>query len=68
MTITIEEEYIRLDNLLKFAGTVDTGGQAKFAIQNGEVLLNGEICTQRGKKIKPGDIVKFRNSEIEIRN
>lgn len=68
MIITIEEEYIRLDNLLKFAGTVDTGGQAKFAIQNGEVLLNGEICTQRGKKIRPGDIVKFGSKEISIRN
>lgn len=68
MFITIEEEYIRLDNLLKFAGTVDTGGQAKFAIQNGEVLLNGEVCTQRGKKIRPGDNVEFDGETISVRN
>ena len=68
MMINIEEEYIRLDNLLKFSGTVDTGGQAKFAIQNGEVLLNGEVCTQRGKKIRPGDKVEFNGKSISVSN
>lgn len=64
--IQIEEEFIRLDNLLKFGGAVDTGGQAKFIVQNGEVYLNGELCTQRGKKIRPGDIVKYGDFVIEV--
>ena len=45
MKIAIDTEFIRLDNLLKIGGAVDTGGQAKFAIQNGAVLVNGETCT-----------------------
>ena len=53
--IKIETEYIRLDALLKYAGLVGTGGEAKLAIQNGEVLVNGEPCTMRGKKLRPGD-------------
>ena len=53
--IKIETEYIRLDALLKYAGLVGTGGEAKLAIQNGEVLVNGEPCTMRGKKLYPGD-------------
>ena len=68
MIINIEEEYIRLDNLLKFAGAVDTGGQAKFIVQNGEVELNGEICTQRGKKIRVGDKVKYKSLEIRVKS
>ncbi len=53
--IKIETEYIRLDALLKYAGLVGTGGEAKLAIQNSEVLVNGEPCTMRGKKLRPGD-------------
>ena len=53
--IKIETEFIRLDALLKFAGAVGTGGEAKLAIQNGEVTVNGETCTMRGKKLRPGD-------------
>ena len=48
--IAIKTEYIRLDALLKSAGATDTGGQAKYAVQNGMVLVNGEVCTMRGKK------------------
>lgn len=48
--ITITTEFIRLDALLKLGGALDTGGQAKFVIQNGEVKVNGEVCTMRGKK------------------
>ena len=53
--VLIKTEYIKLDSLLKFAGIAETGGDAKLIVQNGEVSLNGEICTQRGKKIVPGD-------------
>ena len=53
--INITTEFIKLDSLLKFAGLVDTGGEAKELIQNGEVLVNGEVCTMRGKKIRSGD-------------
>ena len=49
--ITITTEFIRLDALLKLGGALDTGGQAKFVIQNGEVEVNGEVCTMRGKKM-----------------
>ena len=54
-TIKIETPFIRLDALLKFAGAVETGGEAKLLIQNGEVKVNGEVCTMRGKKLFPGD-------------
>ena len=54
-TIKIETPFIRLDALLKFAGAVETGGEAKLLIQNGEVKVNGEVCTMRGKKLCPGD-------------
>lgn len=50
--ITITTEFIRLDALLKLGGALDTGGQAKFVIQNGEVEVNGEVCTMRGKKMQ----------------
>lgn len=54
-TIKIETPFIRLDALLKFAGAVETGGEAKLLIQGGEVMVNGQICTLRGKKLYPGD-------------
>lgn len=53
--IKIETPFIRLDALLKFAGAVETGGEAKIIIQNGEVTVNGEPCAMRGKKLYPGD-------------
>ena len=53
--IKIETEFIKLQDLLKFAGAVETGGEAKLIIQNGEVRVNGQVCTQRGKKLCPGD-------------
>lgn len=57
--IAISTEFIKLDSLLKFAGLTDTGGFAKELIQAGRVKLNGEVCTMRGKKIRPGDDVLF---------
>ena len=65
-TIQIKSEFIKLDSLLKFANILSTGGEAKMAIQNGAVTVNGEVCTQRGKKIRPGDRVKIENFELEV--
>ena len=64
--ITIQEEYIRLDNLMKFAGMCNSGGRAKYLIQNGEVQVNGEVCTMRGKKIRPGDTVTYQDMTVEV--
>lgn len=57
--IQITTEFIKLDSLLKFAGVVGTGGEAKDAVQSGDVTVNGEVCTMRGKKIRPGDVVEL---------
>lgn len=65
-TITIQTEFIKLDALLKFAGLTETGGQAKEVILNGEVLVNGEPCTMRGKKIRPGDTVALEGTVLTI--
>lgn len=58
-TIQITTEFIKLDALLKFANVVMTGGEAKQIIQDGEVTVNGEVCTMRGKKMRPGDIAEI---------
>lgn len=65
-TCKIETEYIKLQDLLKFAGLVDTGGEAKLAIQNGEVSVNGETCTMRGKKLRPGDKASLDGVTITV--
>ncbi len=64
--IQIKEDFIRLDSLLKFAGLVYTGGHAKIIIQNGEVKVNGAVCTMRGKKIYRGDTVEFDGKGISV--
>ena len=65
--ITITTEFIRLDALLKLGGALDTGGQAKFVIQNGEVEVNGEICTMRGKKMRAGDYAEYNGSRYTVK-
>lgn len=65
--IFIDTEFIKLQDLLKFAGLVETGGQAKILIQDGFVTVNGEICTMRGKKIRNGDIVTLDDDTLEVR-
>lgn len=60
-TITINTEFIRLQDLMKLGSLAASGGEAKQLIQNGQVLVNGEICLQRGKKLRPGDTVTFQN-------
>ena len=57
--ISISTEFIKLDAFLKFAGAVGTGGEGKILIAEGHVLVNGEVCTMRGKKLRPGDVVRF---------
>lgn len=59
--IPIHTEFIRLDALLKLAGLADTGGGAKQMVQAGEILVNGEICTQRGRKLRPGDRICLKD-------
>ena len=66
MEIKFKGEYIRLDDALKMSGLVSTGGHAKVVIQNNEVLLNGEICTQRGKKLKGNEIIEFNSKKIKV--
>ena len=64
-TVQIRTEFIKLQDLLKFAGAVETGGDAKLIIQEGRVFVNGEVCTMRGKKMPPGDRAVF-DGELEL--
>lgn len=65
--IEIYSEYIKLDAFLKFCGAVGTGGEAKLRIADGEVLVNGLPCTQRGKKLRGGDTVRFGTDEYLVK-
>ena len=64
--IRINTEFIKLDALLKFSGLCETGGEAKELVQGGAVRLNGEVCTQRGKKCRAGDAVELDGREVKI--
>ena len=64
--VKITTAFIKLDALLKFAGVTGTGGEAKERIQDGEVLVNGETCTMRGRKIRPGDVVTLPGVQISV--
>lgn len=64
--ITIRDEFIKLDSLLKFSGITETGGMAKEIIAMEKVKVNGEICTMRGKKIRSGDRVSIDELDYEI--
>ena len=66
MKIKIDTEFIKLDSLLKYASIVQTGGEAKNLILDEQVKLNGEIVTQRGKKIRPGDKIEVLDQILEI--
>lgn len=65
-TVTIETPFIKLDSLLKLCDIAQTGGHAKMLIQDGLVEVNGEVCDQRGKKIKPGDKVRFEKTVYTV--
>lgn len=65
--ISITTEFIKLDQLMKFANMVQSGGEAKMLIAQGLVLVNDEICTQRGKKIRSGDHIEFDGETCKVK-
>ena len=64
--ITIKDEFIKLGQAMKLAGLVDSGVEAKEFIQNGEVSVNGEVDTRRGKKLYPGDIFSYNGEDVAV--
>ncbi|MCI5954500.1 MAG: RNA-binding S4 domain-containing protein [Lachnospiraceae bacterium] len=64
--IHLREDFIKLGQALKAAGLVESGVDAKFVIQDGEVKVNGQVETQRGKKLVAGDVVEFDGQTIRI--
>ena len=66
-SILIHTDFIKLDAMLKFAGLVETGGEAKLLIQQGQVQVNGEVCTMRGKKLRRGDTVTLAGRTVAVR-
>ena len=64
--ISIDTEFIKLQDLLKLAGLCDTGGMAKMIIQSGNVTVNGEVCTMRGKKMCRGDFAELDGEKITV--
>ena len=61
-----KENFVRLAAAVKFAGFAETGGEAKLIIQDGKVTVNGEVCTQRGKKLQSGAVIRFYAKEVEV--
>jgi ribosome-associated protein len=66
MVINIKDEYIKLGQALKLAGLVSSGVDAKFFIQDGQVKVNGEVDTRRGKKLYPGDNFEFEGTVVTV--
>ena len=64
--VTIKTEYIKLDALLKFAALTETGGEAKEAVQAGQVKVNGQVCTRLGKKCRVGDRVDYAGESVTV--
>lgn len=64
--VVISTEYIKLEAAMKFAALTETGGEAKELIQNEQVTVNGEVCTMRGKKLRPGDVFGFEGQRYVI--
>ncbi|MBR5421382.1 MAG: RNA-binding S4 domain-containing protein [Lachnospiraceae bacterium] len=67
MEISIKDEFIKLGQAMKLAGLVNEGVEAKYAILDGKVSVNGEVCTQRGKKLFPGDEFSFEGNTIKVK-
>jgi ribosome-associated protein len=67
-TIRIRDDFIKLGQVMKLAGLVESGVEAKIEIQEGFVKVNGEIEVQRGKKIYPGDIIEFEGQQVKVEN
>ena len=68
MEIRIKDEYIKLGQALKLASLVGSGVEAKFVIEDGSVLVNGEVETGRGKKLRDGDVVSFQGESFTVRS
>ena len=66
MEIKIRDEFIKLGQALKLAGVVEDGGEAKYAIQDGLVQVNGEVDQRRGRKVYEGDVITFEDQEIKV--
>ena len=64
--LEISTEYIKLQDALKFANLVGSGGEAKVLVQEGQVTVNGETCTMRGKKLHPGDSFTFQGQTFSV--
>lgn len=64
--IEIKDDFIKLGQLLKLANLVSSGVEAKMVIQDGLVMVNGEVETRRGKKIYPQDVVEFQGQEVTV--
>ncbi len=64
--VFIRDDHIKLGQAMKLAGAVGSGVDAKFVITDGLVKVNGEICTERGKKLREGDVFSFEDKEYEI--
>ena len=64
--VKIHTEFIKLEALLKFEGLTGTGGEAKERIQAGQVTVNREVCTQRGRKLRPGDTAALDGVELRV--
>lgn len=64
--IKLRDEYIKLGQALKAAGLAESGVAAKYAVENGEVTVNGQVATQRGKKLAEGDLVEYMGETIKI--
>ena len=65
--ISINSDYIKLDQFLKLADIVMSGGEAKLVIMSEEVKVNGEVCTQRGKKLRSGDVVEYKGQQFTVK-
>ena len=64
--VSIQTEFIKLESAMKLANVIPSGGTAKLEIQDGNVLVNGEVCTMRGKKLYPGDTFAFMGGNYKI--
>ena len=65
-TVEITTEYIKLDSFLKLCGAASTGGHAKILVEEGEVTVDGEVCTMRGKKLRGGEVVEVGENRYEV--
>ena len=65
-SIYIKDEFIKLGQAMKLAGLIDSGLEAKIVIQNGDVKVNGEVDTRRGKKLVPGDIFEYEGNRVKV--